>query len=144
MHRQRQRVAGDGDAGESKRPRGDPYGVLVGQEHLQEHLGYENRDEADAEHQRRGELGDVPRPLRGVVLVVGLPLSLAVALNALPEGETKAQKAQNRLKGDLTETCLNYAFSGRDTKAERAAKDKIDERLGGGADYAGVCKWVLG
>ena len=80
----------------------------------------------------------------GVVLVVGLPLTIAVALNALPEGETRAEKAQNRLKGDLAETCLDYAFSGRDTKAERAAKDAIDDRLGEGADYAGVCKWVLG
>ena len=80
----------------------------------------------------------------GVLLVVGLPISLAVALAALPDGETRGQKAQNQLKGDLTEVCLEYAFSGRDSKAERAAKDAIDDRLGEGADYAGVCKWVLG
>jgi hypothetical protein len=79
-----------------------------------------------------------------VVLVVGLPISLAVALAALPEATSKAVETQNRLKGDLTETCLNYAFSGRDTKAERAAKDTIDERFGDKADYAGVCKWALG
>ena len=79
-----------------------------------------------------------------VVLVIGLPVSVAVALGALPEGETRGEKAQNRLKGDLTEVCLDYAFSGRDTKAERASKDAIDDRLGEGTDYAGVCKWVLG
>ena len=79
-----------------------------------------------------------------VVLVVGLPISLAVALSVLPEGETRAEKAQNQLKGDLTKVCLDYAFSGRDTKAERAAKDAIDDRLGEGTDYAGACKWVLG
>ena len=80
----------------------------------------------------------------GVVLVVGLPVSLAVALAALPESTSKAVQTQNRVKGDLTDTCLKYAFSGRDSKAERAAKDKIDEQFGEKADYAGVCKWVLG
>ena len=80
----------------------------------------------------------------GVVLVVGLPISLAVALAALPESTSKALETQNRVKADLTETCLNFAFSGRDSKAERAAKDVIDERFGEGADYAGVCKWALG
>ena len=80
----------------------------------------------------------------GVILVVGLPVSLAVALAALPESESRAAKIQSDTKADLTKTCLNYAFSAKDSKAERAAKDKIDDRFGGGADYAGVCKWVLG
>lgn len=79
-----------------------------------------------------------------VVLVVGLPVSLAVALAALPEASNKAAETQARVKADLTEVCLDFAFSGRDTKAERTAKDQIDERFGEGADYAGVCKWVLG
>jgi hypothetical protein len=79
----------------------------------------------------------------GVVLVVGLPVSLAVALAALPEAESRSTKIQNDTKADLTKTCLNYAFSGKDSKAERTAKDKIDDRFGSGADYAGVCKWVL-
>ena len=78
-----------------------------------------------------------------VALIVGLPLSVAVVLGTLPEGETRAERVQNRLKGDLAEVCLDFAFSGRDTKAERAAKDAIDERMGEGADYAGICKWVL-
>lgn len=80
----------------------------------------------------------------GVVLVVGLPISLSIALGMLPDGETRAEKAQTQLKGDLTEVCLEYAFSGRDSKAERAAKDAIDDRFGEGSDYSGVCKWVLG
>ena len=79
----------------------------------------------------------------GVILVVGLPISLAVALAGLPESTSEAEKTQARLKGDLTEVCLEFAFSGRDSKAERSAKDSIDERFGEGADYAGVCKWVL-
>ena len=79
-----------------------------------------------------------------VVLVVGLPVSLAVALAALPESTNKSVETQNRVKADLTETCLDFAFSARDGKAERAAKDAIDERFGDKADYAGVCKWVLG
>ena len=80
----------------------------------------------------------------GVILVVGLPITLGVALSMLPEGESRATRIQNDTKGKLTETCLQYAFSGKDSKAERAAKDKIDDAFGGGADYAGVCKWVLG
>ena len=79
-----------------------------------------------------------------VVLVVGLPVSLAVALAAMPEATNKSAETQNRVKAELTETCLDYAFSGRDTKAERSAKDEIDERFGEKADYASVCKWVLG
>jgi hypothetical protein len=79
-----------------------------------------------------------------VVLVVGLPVSLAVALAALPEGESRSAKIQSDTKADLTRTCLDYAFSAKDSKAERAAKDAIDERFGEGADYSGVCKWVLG
>ena len=80
----------------------------------------------------------------GVVLVIGLPISLGVALNALPEAESKATKIQDRTKAELTETCLNYAFSGRNTKAERNAKDEIDERFGDNSNYSEVCKWVLG
>ena len=79
-----------------------------------------------------------------VVLVVGLPVSLAVALAALPEAESRATQIQNDTKAKLTETCLQFAFSGKDSKAERAAKDAVDEEFGEGADYAGVCKWVLG
>ena len=80
----------------------------------------------------------------GVILLIGLPISLGVAINALPEAESKASKIQNSTKAELTETCLNYAFSGRDSKSERAAKDEIDDRFGSGANYSEVCKWVLG
>ena len=79
-----------------------------------------------------------------VVLVVGLPVSLAVALTALPEGESRSESILSGAKADLTQTCLDFAFSAKDGKTERAAKDAIDERFGEKADYAGVCKWVLG
>ena len=80
----------------------------------------------------------------GVVLLIGLPISLGVAVSNLPEPESKATKIQDETKAELTETCLNYAFSGRDTKAERNAKDAIDERFGDNSNYGEVCKWVLG
>jgi hypothetical protein len=79
-----------------------------------------------------------------VVLVVGLPVSLAVALAALPEAESKSDRMLASTKADLTQTCLDFAFSAKDGKMERSAKDAIDERFGEKADYAGVCKWVLG
>ena len=79
-----------------------------------------------------------------VVLAVGLPVSVAVAMNAAPKGETTATRTQNSLKGDLTTTCLEYAFSKNDSKMERGAKDAIDNRFGEGANYGDVCRWVLG
>lgn len=79
----------------------------------------------------------------GVVLVIGLPIALGVTLSALPEGEEKHTRLQNSLKADLTEACLDYAFSKSDSKMERGAKDAVDERLGDGADYKSVCQWVL-
>ena len=79
-----------------------------------------------------------------VVLVLGLPISLGVVLSALPEVEPKSDRMLASTKADLTQTCLDFAFSAKDGKVERAAKDAIDERFGENADYAGVCKWVLG
>ena len=79
-----------------------------------------------------------------VVLVVGLPVSVAVALSVAPKGETTAVRTTNNMKGDLTATCLEYAFSKSDSKMEREAKNAIDDRFGDGANYAEVCRWVLG
>mgnify|MGYP001290131032 CR=1 FL=1 len=78
-----------------------------------------------------------------VVLVVGLPVSVGVALSVVPKGETQALKTVNSLKGELTTTCLEYALSKSDSKMERAAKDSIDEKFGAGANYGEVCRWVL-
>ena len=74
-----------------------------------------------------------------VVLVIGLPISLAILAQvpAEPE-ETKAEQ----LKSSLTEPCLKFAFTNRDSKGERAAKDAIDEMIDD-ANYQDVCKWVL-
>ena len=78
-----------------------------------------------------------------VVLAVGLPVSVGVALSVVPKGETEALKVVNGLKGKLTTTCLEYAFSKSDSKMERAAKDTIDDQFGDGANYGEVCRWVL-
>ena len=79
-----------------------------------------------------------------VVLVVGLPVSVAVALSVVPKGDTVATRTSTNIKGDLTEACLEYAFSKSDSKMEREAKNAIDDRFGDGANYAEVCRWVLG
>ena len=77
-----------------------------------------------------------------VVLVLGLPLSGAVLLNAMPQ-KNQSVLTQNRIKGDLTESCVKWAVSKADSKLEREAKDAIDDYLGGEVDYKGVCDWVL-
>jgi hypothetical protein len=77
-----------------------------------------------------------------VALVVGLPVTLAIALGAMPEGNS--QSRAERLKEDLELPCLQFAFTQADTKGEREAKDLIDERFGSNANYGAVCKWVLG
>ena len=78
-----------------------------------------------------------------VALVVGLPLTGAVFLNALPEPKNESVLTQNRIKGELTEACVKYLVSKNDSKLEREAKDEIDEVLGGEVKYIEVCKWVL-
>ena len=78
-----------------------------------------------------------------VVLVVGLPVSVGVALAVVPKDESPATLVTDNLKGELTTTCLEYAFSKDDSKMERAAKDAIDARFGEGANYGEVCRWVL-
>ena len=78
----------------------------------------------------------------GVVLVLGLPLTGAVLLNAMPE-KNESVLVQNRIKGELTEACVKYLVSKVDSKLEREAKDEIDDTLGGEVNYKEVCKWVL-
>ena len=79
----------------------------------------------------------------GVVLVIGLPITIGAVLNQMPKGESATEKAVAAFKGDLAAPCLNYIFSKSDSKLERDAKNQIDTRLGGGASYGDVCKFVL-
>lgn len=79
-----------------------------------------------------------------VVLVVGLPLTFAVAVSAMPEKKDFETTAAEQLKEDLTLPCLKYALTMNDSKGERASKDAIDEAFGLDPNYSAICKWVLG
>ena len=97
----------------------------------------------------------VPSVVRSVAVgVVALPLALSVSgtLNAgasflraqadVASSANESQVTQNTVKAELTEICLGYLLSKGDSKAERAAKDEIDEYFGGEMNYGEVCKWV--
>ena len=78
----------------------------------------------------------------GVALVIGLPLTGAVLLNALPESNP-VRDATSNLKAELIEPCIKWAASKIDSKLERGAKDAIDEALGGEVNHKALCDWVL-
>ena len=80
----------------------------------------------------------------GVVLVLGLPLTIAATIS-ISERPTKnyATITKSLLKAELTEPCLKWAFSKTDSKLERSAKDLIDDSLGGEVEHEDVCRWVL-
>ena len=97
----------------------------------------------------------IPSVVRSAAVgVVALPLALSVSgtLNAgssflraqadVAQSTNKSLVTRNNAKADLTETCLNYLLSKADSKAERTAKDAIDEYFGGEMNYGEVCKWV--
>ena len=97
----------------------------------------------------------VPSVVRSVaVAVVALPLALSVSgtLNAgssflraqseVSSSENTTTLTQNDVKGELTRACLDYLLSKEDSKAERSAKDQIDEFFGNEMNYGEVCKWV--
>ncbi len=77
-----------------------------------------------------------------VLLVVGLPLSASVFVSV-----TTTDPATDRIsstKAPLVGVCLDYMTSKPDSKLERNAKNEIDEIMGAyGADYKGLCNWVL-
>jgi hypothetical protein len=80
----------------------------------------------------------------GVILAVGLPITIAVAAGAMPEGKTGAERDVERLKSELTIPCLQWGYSAEDSRLERDAKTTIDEAFGGeGVNYSGVCSFVL-
>ena len=86
----------------------------------------------------------------GVVLAVGLPLTLTIgslvsttadlARNGQP---SDSQVVQQELKDELTVPCLKYLVTETDSKLERTAKNEIDEIIGGEVSHGAVCKWVL-
>lgn len=82
-----------------------------------------------------------------VVLALGLPLMLplggAIGNTSRLTEQTPADKEVAKFKDELTLPCLRYAFSRTDTKAEREAKNEIDEVLGGDANHRAVCNYVL-
>ena len=75
-----------------------------------------------------------------VVLVVGLPVSLAILAQVPMEPEKTELEA---LQTELGLPWLKFAVTKPDSKGERAAKDAIDEILGDGTNYREVCNWVL-
>lgn len=79
----------------------------------------------------------------GVVLVIGLPLSVGVLLNAIPEAKNESVLTQNRIKGEIAESCVKYLVSKVDSKLERESKNEIDDILGGEVNHSEVCKWAL-
>ena len=86
----------------------------------------------------------------GVVLAVGLPLTLTVAslVNTTADlaritAPSVSSVEQQDLKDQLTVPCLKYLVSKTDSKLERDAKNDIDDVLGGEVDYGNTCKWVL-
>ena len=79
-----------------------------------------------------------------VILVVGLPITVAVAAAGFVDATPSEMKETTRIKAALTEGCVDYAVSNSDSKLERQGQDKIDEVLGaGGANYKDLCNWVL-
>ena len=77
-----------------------------------------------------------------VALVIGLPLSAGVFLNVVKSDPTT--DAISATKAPLVGVCLDYMTSKPDSKLERTAKNEIDEIMGeDGADYKGLCNWVL-
>ena len=77
-----------------------------------------------------------------VILVVGLPVTLGVASSF-----TKSDPVTDAIsasKAPLVAPCLGYMSSKPDSKLERNAKDEVDTLMGNdGADYKGLCSWVL-
>ena len=80
----------------------------------------------------------------GVILVLGLPLSLGVLQAVGYSSQTsEVSKATAQVKGELTKPCIRYMTSKSDSKLEREAKNEIDEVLGGEVVHGDTCKWVL-
>ena len=80
----------------------------------------------------------------GVILVVGLPVSISVAAGLVRDNTPRSDVVVADAKANLVEACLDYAVSKPDSKLERQAQDEIDKTLGAdGADYKALCNYVL-
>ena len=79
-----------------------------------------------------------------VIAVVTLPVTIAIAGAVLVDATPSDMKAQARIKGELTEACVDYMVSKTDSKLERQSQDEIDRVLGAdGANYKDLCGWVI-
>ena len=77
-----------------------------------------------------------------VILAVGLPVTLGVASSLTKSDPTT--DTISATKAPLVGVCLDYMTSKPDSKLERNSKNEIDEIMGAdGADYKGLCNWVL-
>jgi len=81
----------------------------------------------------------------GVILLLGLPVvvPLGLAMSSSIPSTTAGERAVAKFKDDLTVPCLKYVFSRNDSKAERTAKNDIDDVIGGDVNHGAVCKYVL-
>lgn len=78
----------------------------------------------------------------GVILLIGLPLSVGFMTSSMKTDPASDMVSSTRAK--LVEPCLDFMVSKPDSPLERKAQDRIDGSLGSnGADYRGLCKWVL-
>ena len=77
-----------------------------------------------------------------VILVVTLPISVGVFTTVTKTDPTS--DTISAAKAPLVNDCLDYMSSKPDSKLERTAMTAIDDHLGNdGADYKGLCNWVL-
>ena len=77
-----------------------------------------------------------------VILAIGLPVTLGLASSFNKSDPTT--DTISATKAPLVGVCLDYMTSKPDSKLERTAKNEIDEIMGeDGADYKGLCNWVL-
>ena len=77
-----------------------------------------------------------------VILAIGLPVSLGVALSTMKADPTT--DSISATKAPLVGACIDYMSSKPDSKLERTAMTSIDDIMGNdGADYKGLCGWVL-
>ena len=80
----------------------------------------------------------------GVILVVGLPVTLGVATTVFKNNTSTLETTVSNSKAEFVDACMDFAVSKPDSRLERNSKDAIDKILGAdGADYKSLCNWVL-
>ena len=77
-----------------------------------------------------------------VILAVAMPVSVG-AFKAFTASNPEATRV-SMVKAPLVGPCLGFMSSKPDSKLERQSQDEIDSVMGGdGADYKGLCGWIL-